>query len=73
MRLHGLRGLPPRSATRPPRVIPTSPVRRALRSPEGRVLVRIFWLTLALALAAAVVVWLWSLPEGAVVWPWHFR
>lgn len=34
-------------------------------------LLRLFWVTLALALAAAVVVWVWSMPEGAVVWPWQ--
>lgn len=79
MRQHGLRGLhglnglrvAPRRLSHPPRVIPTSPVRRALRSSGGRVLLRLFWVTLALALAAAVGVWLWSMPEGAVVWPWQ--
>ena len=69
--MHGLRSIPPRPASGTRRVIPTSTVRRALRSPAGRLLLRLFWTTLALALAAAVMVWLWSLPEGAVVWPWQ--
>jgi hypothetical protein len=52
-------------------VIPTSALRRTMRSPGGRVLLRLFWVTLTLALLAAAVVWLWSLPEGAVAWPWQ--
>jgi hypothetical protein len=41
------------------------------RAAWGRLLVRLFWLTLLIALGAAVLVWLWPpAVEGLASWPW---
>ncbi len=50
--------------------IPTTGHRLGSRVVWGRLLVRLFWLTLLIALGAATLVWLWPPAADGSAWIW---